>query len=384
MSETLLASPEAKLDRKIPLCDLNAQYQAIKDEVQVAISDVLESCAFIKGPAVSQFEEAYAGLHGLSADRAVGCANGTSALTAVLKAMDLPLGSEVIIPSHTFFSTAESVLLAGYTPVFADIKPEDYTLDPAAAEALVTPRTKAIVPVHIYGGMADLTALQALADHYDLKIVEDTAQAHLATWNGRMAGTIGDAGTYSFYPGKNLGAYGDAGLVLSRHADLAGRVRKLVDHGRLSKYLHDMVGDNMRIDTIQAAVLNVKLKYLQDWTERRRNVARQYDTVFQGAGFKVIEPAADCAPVYHLYIVEVDNQEEVLQTLKDNGIAAGVHYPIPVHAQPALQDMELRRGPLDTTDRIAKRIVSLPIYPELATNDISRVCDQFLSVARTS
>lgn len=370
--------------KKIPLCDLKAQYASIKDEVQAAIADVLENCAFIKGPAVRAFEGNFAEKHGLPADRAIGCSNGTSALTVAIKALDLPEGSEIIIPSHTFFATAESVLLAGCTPVFADIKPDDYTLDPEAVTALITPRTSAIIPVHIYGCMADMTALSEIAQNNGLKLLEDSAQAHLATWKGAHSGTLGDAGTYSFYPGKNLGAYGDAGLVLTKHTDLAARIRKLVDHGRQSKYLHDLVGDNLRIDTVQAAVLDVKLKYLQDWTDRRRQVARQYDAVLQANGFKVIETPDESEPVYHLYIVEVDNRDEVLDHLKLHGISAGVHYPVPVHAQPALKEMGPRSGPLDVTNRIADRIVSLPIYPEMSADDVSYVYGHFLSVAKTS
>ncbi|MCA1300788.1 DegT/DnrJ/EryC1/StrS family aminotransferase [Stappia indica] len=366
----------------IPLCDLKAQYASIKDEIAEAVGAVLESCAYIKGPQVAAFEAAFAARHGLDPFQAIGCSNGTSALTVALKALDLPAGGEVILPSHTFFATAESVLLAGLVPVFADICAHDYTIDPSSVERLVGPRTVAIVPVHIYGGMADMDALSEIARRNDLKLVEDCAQAHLATRNGRTAGTIGDAGTYSFYPGKNLGAYGDAGMVVARDPAVAERIRKLVDHGRQDKYLHDLIGDNLRIDTLQAAILDVKLRHLDEWTAARRAVAERYDAALKPAGFKVIEPPAGSAPVYHLYIVEVANRQKTLDHLKAQGISAGIHYPVPVHRQPALAGMGLKcDGDLPTTERIAGRIVSLPIYPEMTEAQIERVVEQVLHIA---
>lgn len=374
-------SPEQDL-APIPLCDLKAQYQTLKDEVGPAMQRVLESCAFIKGPEVVRFESDFAALHGLEADRAVGCSNGTSALTVALKSLELAAGGEVIIPSHTFFATAESVFLAGLVPVFADIRPGDYTLDPKAAAALITDRTVAIVPVHIYGTMADMDALMALAERHSLALIEDTAQAHMACWNGRMAGSIGDAAAFSFYPGKNLGAYGDAGAMLAREAEVADRARCHVDHGRADKYLHEAIGDNQRIDTLQAAVLEVKLRHLSRWSEARRAIAARYDAAFRKAGFKTIEPDLSCTPVYHLYIVEVSNRDEAMAALKAQGIASGVHYPVPVHAQPALTDFGLKSGPLEVTTRIVDRIMSLPIYPEMTDEQVDRVIASFLNVAK--
>lgn len=377
----ILTNPEQDL-APIPLCDLKAQYQTLKDEVDPVVQRVLESCAFIKGPEVVRFESDFAALHNLPADRAVSCSNGTSALTVALKSLELGTGGEVIIPSHTFFATAESVLLAGLVPVFADIRPDDYTLDPEAAAALITDRTVAIVPVHIYGTMADMDALVALAEQHDLALIEDTAQAHMACWNGRMAGSIGDAAAFSFYPGKNLGAYGDAGAMLAREANVADRARRHVDHGRADKYLHDAIGDNQRIDTLQAAILEVKLRHLPRWSEARRAIAARYDAAFRAAGFKTIEPDPCCTPVYHLYVVEVSNRDEVMAALKARGVASGVHYPVPVHAQPALAKAALKAGPLEVTTRIADRIMSLPIYPEMTDEQVDRVIASFLSFAK--
>lgn len=366
----------------IALVDLREQYSEIKAEIQAAFDSVFDNFAFLNGPQVAEMEATFAELHGLAANSAIGCSNGTSALTVALRAFDLPPQAEVILPAHTFFATAESVILAGYTPVFADIKPGDYTIDPASIEALISSKTAAILPVHIYGNMADMDAIMSIASKHNLKVLEDAAQAQLAAWNDKMSGTYGDAGTYSFYPSKNLGAYGDAGLVMTRHRELANTIRKLIDHGREDRYLHDLVGDNLRIDTLQAAFLSVKLKRLPMWTDQRRSIAQKYDDFFKPGGFKVIELPAKSKSARHLYVVEVENREDVIAHLNANNIACMVHYPVPLHAQPALQTVPHRKGDLGVTDHIARRIVSLPMYPELSDAQIARVADTFLQVAR--
>ena len=366
----------------IALVDLRAQYADIKPEIQQAFDGIFENFAFLNGPQVAEMENLFAQLHGLSSGHAIGCSNGTSALTVALRAFSLSPGAEVILPSHTFFATAESVILAGYKPVFADINPEDYTIDPAQVEALISPETEAIIPVHIYGNMANMDAIMTIAETHGLKVLEDAAQAQMAAWNGKMSGTYGDAGTYSFYPSKNLGAYGDAGLVMTRHDALGKVIRKLIDHGREDRYLHDMVGDNLRIDSLQAAFLTVKLKRLAAWTKQRRDIAQKYDDHFKPQGFKVIDLPPQSESARHLYIVEVENRDEVMAHLNASNIACMIHYPIPLHLQPALQGTAMRAGDLSVTERIAKRIVSIPMYPELSDAQINRVAQTLLDVAR--
>lgn len=366
----------------IPLADLRAQYSQIEGEIRAAFDEVFTNFAFLNGPNVTRFETMYGEMHGLSGRHAVGVSNGTSALTATLLAFDLEPGCEVILPAHTFFATAESVLLAGYKPVFADVNPGDYTLDPAKVEELITPQTGAIAPVHIYGNMADMDALTALSEKHGLKLLEDAAQAQLATWDGKLAGTWGDAGTYSFYPSKNLGAYGDAGLILTKHGDLADHIRMYINHGCETRYQHEIAGDNLRIDSLQAAFLEVKLRYLQAWTDQRRVNGERYDAILKPAGFKVIELPEKSGSARHLYIAEVSNRDEVMAHLTANGIANYIHYPVPLHLQPALKDVETREGDLSVTERITKRIVTLPMYPELTEAQIERVTRTFLEVAK--
>ncbi len=368
--------------KPIPLIDLRAQYDQIEADIRAAFDVVFTDFAFINGPHIKSFEASFSQVHDLTGAHAVGVSNGTSALTVALKAFGLKQGAEVILPSHTFFATAESVLLAGYKPVFADIKSSDYTLDPAKVEELITPLTGAIIPVHIYGNMADMDALGDIAAKHELMVLEDAAQAHLASWNGQLAGTFGDAGTYSFYPSKNLGAYGDAGLVLTKHKKLADRIRKFIDHGREERYIHDVVGDNLRIDTLQAAFLEVKLKHLPNWTNKRRINSQKYDRIFKPAGFKVIELPPQSNSARHLYILEVDNRDATIAHLHNCGIASMIHYPVPLHLQPALQSVDRHAGDLRVTEAIAERILTLPMFPELTDEQIERIGETVIEIAR--
>ena len=368
---------------KVQFVDLKAQYLSIKTEMDEAISGIVSNTAFIKGPALAGFEADFAQALGTAASHVIGCANGTCAVTSALRAVGVGPGDEVILPSHTFFATVESVVQLGAIPVFVDIQETDYTVDPEAVEAAVSSRTKAILPVHIYGAPCNMTRLAEIASTHGLALVEDCAQAHLAQWDGETVSTIGDAAGFSFYPGKNLGAYGDAGAIVIKDADQATAIRKYVDHGRLDKYLHDAIGDNLRMDGLQAAVLSVKLKHLSAWTDARRRVAQRYDAALKAAGFKVIEPPANAKAVYHLYIVEVADREHVQSALADRNIATGVHYPVPCHAQPAMRTTEHRiSGELKTTETIAQNIISLPIFPELGEGQQDRVIEEFLGVAR--
>ncbi|TAK99712.1 MAG: DegT/DnrJ/EryC1/StrS family aminotransferase [Rhodospirillaceae bacterium] len=362
----------------MPLVNLKRQYAALKPEIDTAIAEVLGRQEFINGKAVTAFTSQW--LAALCADHGAACANGTVAISLALRALGIGPGDEVVTTAHTFFATAEAIRAVGATPVFADIDRAAYTLD--IATAAVSKRTRAILPVHLYGTGADMDAILAFATHHNLKVVEDAAQAHMAQWNGRALGTLGDAGTFSFYPGKNLGAYGDAGFVVARDAATARTIAKLADHGRESKYTHDLVGENNRMDEIQAAVLSVKLRHLSAWTERRRHHAKRYDARLKQAGFKVIEPHAKAASVYHLYVVEVANRDQTLAHLQANGIGAGVHYPIPLHLQPALADGGGHPGQLPQTEQAADRVISLPICADLTDDERERVCDTFLKIAQ--
>ncbi len=362
----------------IPLVNLQRQYAGIKSEVDAAIAGVIGRQEFINGREVRAFTEAYLKVFG--AQHGAACDNGTSAIELALKALGIGPGDEVVTVAHTFFATVEAILNVGATPVFAEIDPRSYTLDPGSI--LITPRTRAILPVHLYGAVADMNAIMALAKKHNLKVIEDTAQAHLATHHGEVAGTIGDAGTFSFYPGKNLGAYGDGGFVIAREKRVADLIAKLADHGRASKYGHDVVGGNVRMDEIQAAVLRVKLPHLRRWTERRQAVAQFYDSRLKPAGFKVIEALAHTSCVYHLYVVEVSDRDATFEKLKANGIGAGVHYPVPLHQQPALAQMTASAVSLPKTEAAAQRVLSLPICADITDAEAESVVTTFLKTAR--
>lgn len=374
-------------DAGIPLVNLRRQYAALKDDVAAAIAAVLDSQQFIKGPAVRAFEAAWR--DALGAAQGSGCSNGTAALSLALQALGVGPGDEVITTAHTFIATAEAICHVGATPVFVDIDPASYAIDPAAVAAAVTPRTRAIIPVHLYGSAADMDSILEIAVRHGLAVVEDAAQAHLGRWRGKALGTLGDAGTFSFYPGKNLGAYGDAGFVVARDAAVAETIDRLIDHGRQrgSKYLHDVVGQNQRMDDLQAAVLSVKLPHLEGWTATRRSRAARYDARLKPSGFKVIEPPAASEPVYHLYVVEVADRDAVMAALQARGIGCGVHYPVPLHLQPAFADMGTGQGgagpgSLPRAEHAAGHVLSLPICGAITEDEVDRVCDAVLAVAR--
>jgi dTDP-4-amino-4,6-dideoxygalactose transaminase len=304
----------------------------------------------------------------------VGCSNGTAAIALALEALGIGEGDEVITVAHTFIATAEAICEVGARPVFVDIRPDTYLLDPAQLEAAITPRTRAIVPVHLYGHCCDMSPIMEVARLHGLKVVEDCAQAHLATYGGRPVGSFGDAGTFSFYPGKNLGALGDAGCIVTSDADLALRLRKMRDHGRLSKYEHDIVGYNERMDGIQAAVLMVKLDHLTEWTEARRHSAQRYRERLTSLGLKTITPTVQAQPVWHLFVTEVEHRDEVVDRLQSAGIGTGVHYPLPLHLQPALEKFGYRKGAFPHTEAASERVLSLPICAEITDAQVDAVC----------
>lgn len=369
----------------IPLVNLKRQHVEIAPALQAAYDSVFAETAFIGGKYVQDFEQAFASLLDLEGAetplQCVGVSSGTSALSLLLEALGVGPGDEVIVPTHTFAATAESVLHVGATPVFADIETASYTLSAESVRQHLTERTKAVVPVHIYGTSADLDAIAAvLPTDRTVHIVEDTAQGHLGEWKGRKLGTQCSGGTFSFYPGKNLGACGDAGAVTLRDPAIAERIRKLRDHGRMSKYEHDVVGYNHRMDGLQGAFLSVKLPHLKAWTTRRQQVAARYDAAFKSKGFKTIEPLDGAVCVYHLYVVEVSNRDDVQQAMDAAGIATGIHYPVPLHRQPAF--VHFAKGSLPATEAAIGRIISLPICPHLTDEEQTRIIDAFLDVAR--
>ncbi len=356
----------------IPLCDLKTQYLNIRDEILAKIDELCLASAFIKGKYLQEFEQAFLKEH--NTEFGLGCSDGTSAVALALEGLGIGQGDEVILPSHTFVATAEAVCHVGATPIFSDIKSDDYTIDPNDIKQKLTKRTKAIIPVHLYGTPCDMDEILDIANGRNLKVIEDTAQAHFAKYKEQYVGTFGDAATYSFYPGKNLGAYGDAGFIICKTQELEQKLKRLVDHGRLGKFDHDIVGYNRRMDAIQAAILSIKLKYIQQWTTNRQNISKCYNQAFKKLGFKVIEYANDREPTYHVYCIEVENRDRLRENLDKCGIKTGIHYPKPVHQLPAFQ--KYATGPLPVTERIVARILSLPIYPEMPQSSVDEVLEK--------
>ncbi len=366
-------SVEPVTGRRIPLVDLAAQYPEIRADIDAAIARILDSTAFILGREVADFEAAFASFIG--ARGAVGVASGTAALHLALRATGIGPGDEVITTAHTFIATAEAISHAGATPVFVDIDPATFNLDPALVEAAITPRTRAIVPVHLYGQPADMTAISTIAGAHGLRVIEDAAQAHGSEVDGRRTGTIGDLACFSFYPGKNLGAYGDAGAVTGNDESLLASVRKSRDHGRMSKYEHDEIGYGERIDALQAAILGVKLPHLEAWTQQRRDVAARYDEGLADLPITLPIQAPGRRHVYHLYVVRSDSRDALLAHLKASGVDGGVHYPVPLHLQPAYASLGMHPGDLPQTERAAAAVLSLPLYPELTEDRQAVVID---------
>ncbi|MDH4037678.1 MAG: DegT/DnrJ/EryC1/StrS family aminotransferase [Candidatus Krumholzibacteria bacterium] len=348
----------------IPFLDLKAQYASIKPEIDAAIAGVVESCHFIGGEAVRGFERNFARYSG--AEHGVGSCSGTSALHLALLGAGVKPGDEVITACNTFIATTEAITHAGARPVLVDVDEATQLIDPARIEAAITPRTRAIVPVHLYGQPADMDAVRDIAARRKLRVVADAAQSHGADIGGDRGKTLGDTTAFSFYPGKNLGAYGDGGLVATDDADAASLMRALADHGSREKYHHLYEGWNYRLDAMQAAVLDVKLRHLEAWTEARRSRAARYDRAFAGSAVVPISATAGRRHVYHLYVVRVPDRERTLAQLKEKGIGAGIHYPIPLHLQPAYAYLGLKQGAFPVAEKVVASIVSLPMYAELS------------------
>jgi dTDP-4-amino-4,6-dideoxygalactose transaminase len=355
----------------IPLVDLKAQYASIKPEVDAAVQRVLDHCGFIMGAEVKAFEEAFARYCG--SEQAVGVASGTAALHLALLACGVATGDEVITTPFTFFASGEAISQTGARPVFVDIDSTTYNINPVGIEAAITPRTRVIMPVHLYGQPADMDPILDVAAQHGLRVVEDAAQAHGAEYAGRRAGSLGDLACFSFYPSKNLGAYGDGGMITGSDPDLIAQVRKLRDHGRISKYEHDELGWGYRLDALQAAILAVKLGHLDEWNEARREHAARYDELF--ADTEVVTPVAldHVQHIYHCYAIRTPRRDELVEHLKREGIGVVIHYPLPLHQQPAYRDLGYKRGDFPISERCAQEVVSLPMYPELTEEQQQRV-----------
>lgn len=355
----------------VPLVDLKAQYRVIQQEIDAAIARVLDSTTFIGGDEVDAFNEEFGAYCGAAA---VGVASGTDALFLAARAVGLGPGDEVIVPAHTFIATAEAMTLTGARVVFADVDDQTYTLDPLDVEEKITPRTRALVAVHLYGQPAPMHQLRTLANRHGLSIIEDCAQAHGALYHGQRVGTLGDVAAFSFYPGKNLGAYGDAGAVVSANQSIVADAAQLANHGRTDKYLHHREGVNSRLDALQAAALRVKLRYLDEWNQQRQHAAELYTRLLeQCPQISVPRSLPDRSHVFHLYVVQTENRDALRQHLAKEGISSGVHYPIPLHLQPAYAYLGTPPGSLPRTERLAHRIVSLPIFPELTADQVQHI-----------
>jgi len=367
----------------VPFVDLQLQYQSIKEEIDEAIARVLGSAAFVLGREVEAFEEAFAEYVG--AKFCVGVNSGTAAIQLAVTASGIGAGDEVIVPANSFFATAEAVSTAGATPVFVDADPLSYTIDVSRIEAAITTRTRAVMPVHLYGQAADLDSIFEIAKRHKLIVLEDAAQAHGTEYKARRVGAIGHAGCFSFYPGKNLGAYGEGGAVMTNDAEVARMVRLLRDHGSARKYVHEIIGYNFRLEAIQAAVLGVKLRHLDDWNNQRRAHAALYDELLRGSDSFVLPREMEYTRhVYHLYVVQTAERDQLQKNLSAAGVQTGIHYPVPIHLQPAYASLQHRVGDFPQAEAQAARVLSLPMFPELTAQqitEVARACQQSFSQA---
>jgi dTDP-4-amino-4,6-dideoxygalactose transaminase len=356
---------------KVPYLDLKAQYQSIKPEIDAAIARVLDSCQFVLGPEVAAFEQEFAAYCG--AAECIALNSGTSALHLALLAAGVGPGDEVITVPFTFVASVAAVTYTGARPVLVDIDPRSFNMDPAAIEAAITPRTKAILPVHLYGQPADMAPIMEVAKRHGLVVIEDAAQAHGAKYKGQPVGSIGDIACFSFYPGKNLGAYGEGGAVTTSNAEYANTIRMLRDWGQDRKYHHLLRGFNYRMEGFQGAILRVKLRHLDRWTEARRAVVRQYDELLSDSGVETPAEMPWARHVYHVYTLRADDRDGLQAALQAEGIQTGIHYPVPAHLQPAYADLGYGRGAFPRSEAASEQVLSLPLYPELSPQAVIEV-----------
>lgn len=356
----------------IPFLDLKAQYKSIKGEVKKAVESIFENCAFVGGKEVETFERNFADY--CKVPYCVGVGNGTDALWLTLKAMDIGPGDEVILPANTFIATAEAISAVGAQPVFVDQDNDTYTINTGEISARISEKTKAIIAVHLYGQPADMDPILEIAAQHGIKVIEDAAQAHGAEYKGRRIGSIGDAACFSFYPGKNLGAYGDGGAVVTNDQKLADQVRLLSQHGSKVKYSHEIAGYNSRLDGIQAAILNVKMNYIEQWTEARRKNASLYRELLKDTEIILPIEKEEVRHVYHLFVVRVKNRDAVQKQLLERGIQTGIHYPTPIHLTEAYKGLGIPAGTFPISEEYASDLLSLPMFAELTKKQIKEIC----------
>jgi dTDP-4-amino-4,6-dideoxygalactose transaminase len=358
----------------IPFLDLKTQFREIEHEVLPMVKEAMENAAFIGGPQVSGFEAEFAAF--CDSKYCVGVNSGTDALRFALIAAGVGPGDEVITVPHTFIATTEAISQVGAKPVFVDIRPDTYNMNASKIQRAIGPRTKAVIPVHIYGQPADMDPILEIANKKKLVVIEDACQAHGALYKGKKAGSMGVAGCFSFYPGKNLGAYGEGGAVVTQSEAIANKIRMIRDHGQAKKYYHDMEGYNGRLDAIQAGVLRIKLRRLEGWNEARRQNAKYYNELLSPIkGVTVPVEAEGCRHVYHLYVILVDDRDGLQKYLNDKGIGTGLHYPVPLHLQKAYSYQGYKEGEFPVTESVAKHLLSLPMFPELTKAQIEYVAD---------
>jgi len=357
---------------RVPFLDLKAQYESIRNEIAVALQQVLDNTAFAGGPFVEKFEKDFASF--CKCEFAMGVGSGTTALWLALSGLGIGQGDEVITTPNTFIATAEAISFCGAKPAFVDVEEQTYNMNLDLLEDAITPKTKAIIPVHLYGQMVDMDRIMQIARAHGLFVVEDACQAHGAEYNGQRAGSIGDAGCFSFYPGKNLGAYGEAGAVVTNDAELAEKIRVLRDHGQARKYFHSMIGWNARMDGFQGAVLSVKLKHLPAWNDARKRNARLYDELLADADDVITPVEVDRAGhVYHVYAIRTKDRDALINYLAEKNVYCGIHYPMPIHLQNAYSFLGKGKGSFPVAEKCAEQLVSLPMFPELSEEQIEYV-----------
>ena len=364
----------------IPMVDLKRQYQTMKDEIDEAIQEVIDTTAFVRSKNVIRFEEEFAAFCG--AKYGVACSSGTTALHLALRACGVGPGDEVITVPFTFIATTEAVSNVGGRPVFVDIELDSYNIDVSAIEAAITEKTKAIIPVDLYGQPADLDPIFEIARKHNLTVIEDAAQAHASEYKGRKVGSLSPYTCYSFFPGKNLGAYGDAGMILTNDEKSDERMRMLCDHGRKGKYEYEMEGYNFRMDGMQAAILSAKLKHLDDWTKMRRRNGHLYNQYLKEANVVTPVEKEYAKHVYHCYVVRTKDRQTIQDRLKEEGVATGVHYPMALHLQPAYAEYGYKRGDFPVSEQCADEVLSLPMFPELTEEEIQRISSLVTEAAR--
>jgi dTDP-4-amino-4,6-dideoxygalactose transaminase len=360
---------------KVPFLDLKAQYASIRQEIANALQQVLDNTAFAGGPFVKRFEKDFASF--CQCRFAIGVGSGTDALWMALLSLGIGAGDEVITTPNTFIATAEAISFCGAKPVFVDVDEKTYNMKPDLIEGAITSKTKAIIPVHLFGQTADMEPIMEIARAHRLFVIEDACQAHGAEYKGRRAGSIGDVGCFSFYPGKNLGAYGEAGAIVTNNAELAEKIRMFRDHGQSKKYYHSMIGWNARMDGFQGAVLSVKLKHLDAWNEARRKNAQLYNRLLADVDGIITPLEAEYAKhIYHVYAIRTKNRDALMRDLSEKEIFCGIHYPVPIHLQEAYKFLGKEKGSFPVTEKYAEEFVSLPMFAELGQEQINSVCHE--------